>query len=554
MSASATETKKPLPWLAPVLGGVLVGLAAWLLPASLRSVSPSLLRAAGNYTPSVAGFGEQLVEQEKLGAAALVLQAARNLGDRQAPALEAALQQQTARQPTLAAWGGWDAFLDPIFNLRSDSGHAGSTPVLTFFLPAQARASLHATLDRSGSLGVQDLLRLRSVPGTGRFVPVDRPGGQPLDATFLLAAALYQAGHLSDPLQRHLRDLAEVAQERRQLGELEPVLLDLLSLGRRFDWGQLSELVHRTEDVATLDEFARLARVAPDQLPQFYAAALMGDSADHVAAYLLRYGTAGAADLRRALQEGQGAVQLLLRRQLPVNPHAGPSLTLTGALVLAHPGVMLTLKYLGFLAAFFLILRGLGNIVPSRVESDGAGPELRLGLAAIFLAGMLILSTEPYLLRAAPNAQFRANLPVLLATPPPVHPVLPTSKTTMDTSTLVSIGVFLAFQVVIYLICLRKIADIDDQEIPPLLKLRLMENEENLFDSGLYVGMIGTAAALVLQVLGVIQPNLLAAYSSNLFGIICVALIKIRHVRGFKRLLILQAQAAAAPASTPVVS
>ena len=30
--------------------------------------------------------------------------------------------------------------------------------------------------------------------------------------------------------------------------------------------------------------------------------------------------------------------------------------------------------------------------------------------------------------------------------------------------------------------------------------------------------MMGTAAALVLQVLGVIPPNLLAAYSSNLFG------------------------------------
>jgi len=71
-----------------------------------------------------------------------------------------------------------------------------------------------------------------------------------------------------------------------------------------------------------------------------------------------------------------------------------------------------------------------------------------------------------------------------------------------------------------------------------------MENEENLFDSGLYVGMMGTAAALVLQVLGVIQPNLLAAYSSNLFGIVCVALVKIRHVRGLKRGLIIENDAA----------
>ena len=77
-----------------------------------------------------------------------------------------------------------------------------------------------------------------------------------------------------------------------------------------------------------------------------------------------------------------------------------------------------------------------------------------------------------------------------------------------------------------------------------------MENEENLFDSGLYVGMMGTAAALVLQVLGVVEPNLLAAYSSNLFGIVCVAFVKIRHIRTYKRGLIIQVQTgSAAPAA-----
>jgi hypothetical protein len=113
----------------------------------------------------------------------------------------------------------------------------------------------------------------------------------------------------------------------------------------------------------------------------------------------------------------------------------------------------------------------------------------------------------------------------------------------MNTSTLVSIAVFALLQVVMYFICLRKMNQIAQENAPPLLKLRLMDNEENLFDSGLYVGMMGTAAALVLQVLGVIEPNLLAAYSSNLFGIVCVALVKIRHVRGFKRRLILEIEA-----------
>jgi len=75
------------------------------------------------------------------------------------------------------------------------------------------------------------------------------------------------------------------------------------------------------------------------------------------------------------------------------------------------------------------------------------------------------------------------------------------------------------------------------------VKLRLMDNEDNLFDGGLYIGIAGTATALVLQVMGVIDANLLAAYSSNLFGIVCVALVKIRHVRPYKRKLILESQA-----------
>ena len=80
----------------------------------------------------------------------------------------------------------------------------------------------------------------------------------------------------------------------------------------------------------------------------------------------------------------------------------------------------------------------------------------------------------------------------------------------------------------------------DRQPLAAPGKLRLVENEENLFDGGLYLGIAGTATALVLQVLGFIDANLLAAYSSNLFGIVCVALVKIRHVRPYKRKLILE--------------
>ena len=61
--------------------------------------------------------------------------------------------------------------------------------------------------------------------------------------------------------------------------------------------------------------------------------------------------------------------------------------------------------------------------------------------------------------------------------------------------TIFSIGLFAALQVGMYFVCLVKIRDIARQALPPLVKLRLMENEENLFDGGLYVGIGGTATA-----------------------------------------------------------
>src|SRR5690606_16595904 len=159
MRVSTSNKRSVAAFSAPVL--VLLGLAiavgAWLLPVNLKSMSPSLLRAAGEGTPSLAAYGRDLVDVEKIGPAALVLAAARTTNDPRAAALSTALDQFAARQPGLMAWGGWDPFLDPLFNLRSDSGHRGSTPVLTFFNTVRARQTLRGYLEKSGSEGVQSL-------------------------------------------------------------------------------------------------------------------------------------------------------------------------------------------------------------------------------------------------------------------------------------------------------------------------------------------------------------------------------------------------------------
>jgi hypothetical protein len=533
----------PAAFMALVAGAGLIVLA-WMLPVNLKSVSPALLRAAGQGTPTVAELGRQLVDAEKAGPAQLVLEAARSVKDPGADELERAVRALAAQQKELVAWGGWDPFLEPLFKLQGADVPAQSTPVLDFMLPQAARASLLAYLNNSRSLGVQALLKTRALTDTGRFVPVNEPGGQPLDAVILLTALLYQGGHLSPALQRELRLDAETADRRQRLGELEPFYMDILSLSQRLDWVQLGELLRRTDSGKTVNEYAHLARVARDQLPLFYTAALFSDSADRVADYLIRHGKAGAADLRLALADGRGAVRQLMAWQLPVQRRHTLTLGGIAGLALPHPKWALFLKYLGFVLGAFLVFRGLDRTVFPR--GDGTAPSLprmQSGVLALALAGLLVLVTEPDLLKAAPISEYRfkITMPLLANTgAPPAPPPVPLSA--MNTSTIVTIAIFAALQIATYLICLRKLGEIYRQDLPAPLKLRLIENEDNLFDSGLYVGMMGTAAALVLQVLGVIDHNLLAAYSSNLFGLVCVALVKIRHVRGFKRRLIIEAQ------------
>ncbi len=552
MTAPAHSGRFPVSAPVLVAAGVLLALAAWSLPVNLKSISPALLREAGAGTPTLAQFGQQLVESEKIGPAALTLAAARAVQDPGTPALTQSLASLSAHTPEMVAWGGWDPFLDPLFNLRENRGRTASTPVLAFFITERARETLRGYLAQSRSLGVQALLRTHDLAATGRFVPANRPGGQPLDAVILLAALLYQGEHLAPPLQRDLRALAEAAVAQKELGELEPVYLDLLSLGRRLDWAQLGELLRRTDDTKTLAEFAHLARVAPDELPLIYASALFSGSADHVAAYLIKFGKTGLSDLRLAAALGQGSVNQLLLWQVPVNHGAGSGLGAAAALVILHPNVMIVLKYLGYLLGAYLVFRGLDRwiVAPGATVTLGL-PRMKSGVLALLFAAMLVVATEPFLLRAAPLSEyrFRLVLPALVATASPPAPSLAKNLPTMDASTLISIGLFAALQVAMYFTCLLKIREVHRSGLPPLVKLRLMENEENLFDGGLYVGIGGTATALVLQVLGVIEPNLLAAYSSNLFGITCVALVKIRHVRPFKRQLILDSQAPSTAAS-----
>ena len=164
-----------------------------------------------------------------------------------------------------------------------------------------------------------------------------------------------------------------------------------------------------------------------------------------------------------------------------------------------------------------------------------------ISLASVII---LVILSEPYLAGGgeAKGYSFRFVMPTLAQVDGETVIVETEPTTSMEPATLLSVSFFFALQVLVFMICLLKVRQIDREKLDSLVKLKLMENEENLFDSGLYVGIAGTCISLVMQVLGLIEANLLAAYSSNLFGILGVAIVKIRLVRPFKNKLILDSQ------------
>ena len=95
---STSENRNTLPAALVWLGvGLLLLLGAWMVPVNLKSVTPAVLKEAGRETPSVAVFGKQILDTEKLGPAELVLAAARLVDDARAPELDRGIRDVATR-------------------------------------------------------------------------------------------------------------------------------------------------------------------------------------------------------------------------------------------------------------------------------------------------------------------------------------------------------------------------------------------------------------------------------------------------------------------------
>jgi hypothetical protein len=534
-------------------------LIAWglLVPTHIRAVDAKVLEVTGAASPSLTAEGLSLVNLEKTGPARLLLQVAEQTSAPGQEKLATSLKNFEDAQPRLKVWGGAALYLERLFE-KNPPASRQSQPFIDLLVSDEARETLIGALLQSRRPAVLEILKTRALTNTVVFSAARSASGQPLDAAIATTALLYQQDHFTPGLRNAVQNLAAAANRGGPVQPLEFIYLDILGLGKRLNWIQLVDLVKQLPDTNSLQEAATLIRDHEAQLPVVFSAIHISESPHLVSQYLGYYPATGLRDLTYALRCGSGAVRELLLRQQPIYyPSLREKLVAWApvrvlyeplARVATHHSVIgFATKYGLCLMGALLIARALTYLSPSLMEEIVfnrpflTGPQVAIGLCLLFT---ILFFTESLVARAGPAVERPVRIKIPMASAALRATIPHQARAMIDKLATLSLLVFFILQATIYVFCRMKLAEIRRQTLPSKLKLRLIENEDNLFDAGLYFGFVGTVVSLILVSLSIVKFSLMAAYSSTAFGIIFVSILKIFHVRPYRRRLILDADMA----------
>ena len=544
-------------WLA--LAGALCLVGAGI-PVHFRAVAPAVISEAGRDTESLETLSAYYINLGQVGPGSMLWAA-----DDRLPVSEAdrdRLLDLLEENPQYRLSGGPAPYFEEFLRMSNEVPRkADPRKVIELLIPGKNREHLLRYLRHSSNAAVAAIIDTRAITGTTRFMPVATSAGQPLDAVILMTALLAQGNYLAPQFLQELLPLVSRATvgERPAISQLERLYFGFLALGKRFDWRQLTELTRRCHDFYTLERLGTILRGRPDSQPMLFASVLLAEDAAGITRYLQEHEEAGWEALEYAVRHGRGAVQALLLKDKPLyQPSAlvrliapllervqqAPLLSFTNR----HMQAALNLKFLAFLAAGYAMTLSFRILVESVRRNQLLSrmqPVIILGniIAALIFTTVLWVFLEPTLMEFEdrPNALLRLDFELVSNIDSLKSQNLVPAM--LDQVTIIILLLFFLIQLMVYVFALIKVIEIKKQERRAALKIRLLENEENLFDLGLYVGLSGTVIALILLTLNIVQASLIAAYASTLFGIIFVAILKVCHVRPFRRSLILKAEA-----------
>jgi hypothetical protein len=539
--------------------GLLLAVGGWLLPVHLRALEAKVLELAGRKSNSLVYEGLLLLDRGQLGPAQMFFAAAQLQGTSGYERLGVAVTNYARTHPRAVRWGAADPPLDRLFPNEAEPTNSASGPILPVIVRPGNRAAVLESLHSSQDPLVRLLLEARGLTNTVLFPASSSASGQAMDSALALAGLLAKRQQLSTPLRDALAGLARDALSGGHSQRFEQALLDVASLGQRFDYAQLTDFLAQIEDTETLRHLARHVRQAGPELSVLFSAVCLSQTPAAVTAYLAEFSQSGLHDLGASLRYGTGGLRevLQLKQRIYGGGLRAPLVRYDpfGAVFYfaleycwLMPKFVLAAKWLAYLAGGFFLAAALhfARSPVSALEEPLQVPGFHLAREFLFALGFLLvvlLLSEPFLAQESQRMEFpfRLRLPMVGAAAP--AGTARANASLMNQLSLLSLLLFFVLQALIYTACRVKLAEIRRQPVSARIKLKLLENEDHLFDAGLYLGFVGTIISLILVSMGVIKPSLMAAYSSTSFGIIFVSVLKIFYVRPLRRKLILENEA-----------
>jgi len=546
---------------------VLALLLAWLgisVPSHFRAISPSVLRASGKAT-------EQLVERSRSYLSGGQFSISEILGEADymaTPNESAQAQIKALRNEAPSQWlaGGSNPYMEVYFNMCfQGKTFPDKRFIIPLLIPRTMRDELSGFLSESRIPMVMTICSTREFTGYTHFPPVHTTAGAPLDATIGLAALLAQNGSYSPKFRSELETIIDNASEKdpQALEQLEQFYQALMGLGVRLDWTQINEFIQICPNLYSFISAAHVMQANVKSLPVFYAAALLLDSPDALVHYLQHNPDEGREALAYSLQWGKGAIEQLLEQDKPLyrpplvvqwvdRKMAFITDSFFASFTSRNHILALCIKMFLLLASGFvlsILLERLLEIAKIRKRRWRTRPLVlvwNLLMAFIFAIGIWLV-LEPSLLKFSEDDGQSLTLDFVVANALESLKSQQIETVMIDQVTIIVLLLFFFLQLVVYVFNLMKIAEIRKQKLSAVMKLKLLENEENLFELGLYVGLSGTVLSLILLAMDIVQASLIAAYASTLFGIIFTAILKIFNLRNYRRRLLLQVEQGKTP-------
>ncbi len=528
-----------------VLTGCVILFLACSIPVYFTSIDKHIISTAGKSTKTLEDVAMLTLDSSQVSTALIFSQSV-NMPE---PFVESA-KRLLKKYPVWRVSGGDSPFFET-FCSTIDLPKGDFVPVYDVLASRENRKKMTEFLKQSKNAGVKKILEMRNL-NTVMLPPAYTNAGAPFEASLLTLALLSQSSNMSESFAYEFSQVvADIANPTTQ-DKFEKCIIGVLALSKNLDYSSLSSLFKVFKHFDEVFEFAKIFTSQKDMHFRccMYSASIMIGNAQLCSNYLKDAQMQKWGNLSFALGCGEGGVRTLLENDKPIyenspfeeyiDAYCSPMKNLFSSVCVKNLQIALAIKVLITLIGTSVIASGILRFVG--FSKDGAFYSFRCILIGIVLSILFFVAIEPSAFDVKIQNNEATDIKIVFNK---IKSNIVGDKDIMsidtDTATLAAIALFFVVQMIVYIVCLVRISVIKRTKANASLKLKLLENEDNLFDLGLYIGLSGTVASLILLTFGVITASLMAGYTSTLFGILFTALVKIVHLRKFKRKLLIEA-------------